>query len=126
MRTAVAMISRANGNSSRGHSIMTIGCRLFLRHVLDAENAGKDQLEAEQQHARNSALPSRRNVTSTSVGLIGAALTLTWMLMLGCWPAGWGSSTAARSDSRTTDPCMYCPAARRFAASLAAADAVTL
>ena len=32
----VAMISRANGNSSRGHSIIITGWMLLLRHVLDA------------------------------------------------------------------------------------------
>ena len=31
------------------------------RHVLDAKDAGKDELEVEQQRPCNSALPSRRN-----------------------------------------------------------------
>ena len=67
---------------------MTIGMQIFLRHVLDAEYAGIEQIEAEQQHARRLGRPSILSSTSKSCSASGLALTLIWMLIFGCCCCG--------------------------------------
>ena len=77
-RTAVAMISRANGNNSRGHSIMTSGCRFSLRHVHDAEHAGIGELEAEHHLAAvfGLALDRQRHLVLVLGDVVGADIDL--------------------------------------------------
>ena len=84
MRTVVAMISRANGNSSRGHSISTIAfmlsCGTFWMRNTPANSSSKPNISL----ALISALPSSLSVTSKSVSDSGLALTLIWMAICGC------------------------------------------
>jgi len=76
-RTEVAMISRANGNSSRGHSIMISGCRFSLARS-NAEDAGIGRSKLNITLPTFSACLRRKRHFVLVFGDI-VALTLIWI-----------------------------------------------
>ena len=77
------MISRANGNSRRGHSISTTAFRLSCGTLRMRNTPPNSSSKRNIKLPPVSALPSSLSTTSMSVSVSGVALTLIWMPICG-------------------------------------------
>src|SRR3984893_942839 len=105
-RTEVAMISRANGNNSRGHSIMTSGCRFSFGALTMRNTPAYARSKLNITLPAFSALPSTESVTSYSFSAILLALTLIWILIAGC--CGCGASEPGAFGFSNDRSLVYC------------------
>src|SRR3954451_25357833 len=100
------MISRANGNSSRGHSIITSGCRFSLGTFTIRNTPAYARSKLNITLPAFSALPSTESVTSYSFSEILLALTLIWILIAGC--CGCGASELGAFGFSNDKSLVYC------------------
>ena len=80
---SLAMISRANGNNSRGHSIITTGWMLSGGTLVMRNSPANNRSKLNRNRFGISARPSSLSSTSKSFSASGFTLTLIWMLIFG-------------------------------------------